>query len=296
MTWSSKTLADTLPAAFSSANAAAAAAQRELNAINAALASLQSALTQAQQRANTVDELANSFAGDAASSGIYQLNLGPDTGLWNERILNATGAPPRDPAMHSAIICTLSLTADLSAATAAEQALKEAVSSEFKPAPPKIKVPGLKPPAKPEPPALPEPEPMPENEWKSATVADLFPGSLKSVMDSGSAVKAEADKLQKGVDEMQKKQAELQDALDKAQTLANNLAQSGVYSFTAGPEIAPSADWYQRLIEGAEQQGRPPFNANLFSSGSVTVVVASSYLQLMQRFNKLQKALSTPLI
>ncbi|MBE0470520.1 MAG: hypothetical protein IBX55_13560 [Methyloprofundus sp.] len=296
MSWNSNTLADSLPAVFSAASAAANAAQKELDALNNAIARLQSGLQQAESRAAAVDDLVNSLGGSAADSGIYQLNLTAEQGLWNERILNAAGAPPRDAEAWSAIVCSLVLTADLSAAENAKNTLVDAATKKFDPAPLRIKIPSIQPPAIPAPPDIPEPDPVPDNAWQYVTVGSLFPGTRNAVIDSASGVQAEVDKLNKGIDDLQTKRNEVQAALDEAQGLVNGLAGTGAYSFTAAPELTPTMDWYDRLIDGTELDGRPPFDPSLYSSGSVTVVVATSYAQLLDRYLKLQTALTTPLL
>lgn len=295
MTWTSQTLADSLPSVFNAAEAAVAAAQKELNAVDAAIDRLQALATNAQARVDAADQLVSDLSGDAADSGIYNLILTPGTGVWSERILWAAGAPPRDPYMYSAIVCTLSLTADLSAATDAKNRLQQAVSTPFLPAPPTIRLPSLTPPPMPVLPSLPEPAALPEDEWVSATVADLFPGTRDAVNQSVESVKKEANKILGGITKLQDKKSELQAELDEASALVANLASTGVYAFSALPEVTPSADWYDRLIAGTEAEGRPPFNPALYSAGTCTVVLATSYAQLLERFGKLQSILSTSL-
>ena len=108
-------------------------------------------------------------------------------------------------------------------------------------------------------------------------------------------MKAEADKISGGITELQEKKTTLQQSLDEAQALLDGLTQSGVYAFAAMPELTPSTDWYMRMITPSEQDGRPPFNPALYSSGTVTVILAPSYAQLLQRFGKFESALNTPL-
>lgn len=295
MTWSSVTLADTLPAVFTGAQAAVDAAQKEIDAVSAAIARLQLLASDAQARSDTADQLINDLSGDAASSGIYNLTLLPGTGIWSDRILSAAGAPPRDANAYSAIVCTLSLTADLASAAAAKASISQAVSTPFLPAPPGIKLPSLTPPPKPVIPPLPDPVALPENEWAAATIADLFPGARDAVAESAEAIKKEASKTLDGITKLQEKQGELQQALDDAQQVVTSLSTTGVYSFQALPEVTPTADWYDRMIAGTEAEGRPPFDPSLYSAGTVTVVLATSYAQLLERFGKLQSILSTPL-
>ena len=129
MTWTSQTLADSLPSVFNAAEAAVAAAQKELNAVDAAIDRLQALATNAQARVDAADQLVSDLKWRCRRQRYLQPYFNPGTGVWSERILWAAGAPPRDPYMYSAIVCTLSLTADLSAATDA----KTACSKRFTP-------------------------------------------------------------------------------------------------------------------------------------------------------------------
>lgn len=295
MSWTSQTLADSLPAVFSSAQAAVDSAQKELAAVDAAIARLQSAAATAQAQSDKADQLINDLSGDAQNSGIYNLTLAAGQGVWSERILNAAGAPPRDANAYSAIVVALSLTADLSAAESAKASLESAVSTPLLPASPTIKLPSISPPPTPELPALPEPVTPPDNAWVSATVADLFPGTRNAVEASATAIKKEASKTLDGITKMQEKKAELQQAVDDAQELVDSLSGTGVYAFSALPEVTPSADWYDRMVTPSEAEGRPPFDPSFYSAGTVTVVVATSYAQLLERFGKIQSILSTSL-
>ena len=128
MSWTSKTLAETMPAIAAGAQKTVDSVQREIDALTTAIARLNTELTGAQERANAADELVNSMSGNASESGIYQLNLGPDVGVWSERILNAAGAPPRNPGDYSAVICTITLAADLGTATNVKNTIATAVS------------------------------------------------------------------------------------------------------------------------------------------------------------------------
>lgn len=293
MTWNSQTLADSLPAVYAGALSALAAAQKEMSALDGAISRLESQKNAAQAKAAAADELIANLAG--GDSGIYYLNLAPATGLWNERILEAEGAPNRDANQYSAIICELSLTADLSAAESAKESIKKAVSTPLPPAPTLIKLPSFAPPSEPQLPAIPEPAEPPENAWASASVADLFPGTRDAVASSAGALIKDASKTLDGLTKLQERQTELQESLDAAQSLVDSLTQTGIYAFTAGPELTPTNDWYNRLIAGTEEDGRPPFNGNLYSSGRVTVIIADNYADLLSKFAKITSMINTVL-
>lgn len=295
MSWSSVTIADTLPAVFSSAQAAVDSAQKELDAVSAAISRLQAAAADAQARSDAADQMIADLAEDSANSGIYSLTLAPGTGIWSDRILNAAGAPPRDPSAYSAIVCTLSLTADTGSADAVKNSISAAVNTPFLPAPPGIRLPSITPPPPPVIPELPSPVQLPDDEWTAASIADLFPGTRQAVVDSAESIKKEASKTLDGITKMQEKKSEIQQALNDAQQVVDGLTNTGVYSFTAQPEATPTADWYTRLISGTEAEGRPPFDGSLYSTGTVTVVLATSYSQLLERFGKLESILNTSL-
>ena len=144
-------------------------------------------------------------------------------------------------------------------------------------------------------PNLPEPAALPEDEWVSATVADLFPGTRDAVNQSVESVKKKPIKFWVVITKLQDKKVNYRPSLMKPSALVANLASTGVYAFSALPEVTPSADWYDRLIAGTEAEGRLHLTPALYSAGTCTVVLATSYAQLLERFGKLQSILSTSL-
>ncbi|MBE0505908.1 MAG: hypothetical protein IBX50_04200 [Marinospirillum sp.] len=233
------------------------------------------------------------MASSAAESGIYYLKLASDTGSWNERVLNATGAPPRDANAFTAIVCTIVLTTSSEGAENAVTAIKDAATKVFEPPKPRIKLPPVAMPPEPPPPELPEPEEPPENEWKSVTVADIFPGVRNTTLGASSKVARIVEQLSGGIEDFQAKKQDLEQLVSETQSLVDTLASTGTYAFLAAPETTPSADWYERMTSISEENGRPPFNPSLYSSGTVTVVTASNYFELLSRFSKITSAINT---
>jgi hypothetical protein len=222
---------------------------------------------------------------DAASSGIYHLTLAPEQGAWDSRILAATGLPPRDASAFSAVIANIVIAADVGAATSIADTIIEVASTAIPkpkdffsmPALPSLEAVSI--------PSIPAPAPPPENQWISATMGDLFPSLATEMAETASANAAKGNQASAGLDAIIDKQNELNTQLTAAQKLVDDLENSGAYNFIAEPEVTPTNDWYSRLIATEGETDLPDNDISMFSSGTVTVIIAPDYASLVSKFN-----------
>lgn len=278
MSWNNKTLADSMSSLAASAQASLASLKEELATVNAEI-------RRAQTNVSTGNNLAAAAAvatEDAASSGIYHITLEPEEGSWKSRLTGAANMPPMNSGDYSAVIANIAISESLSSAQSVVDAMKSAAQAVI-PDPPKFfDLPDL--PALPDSvplPSLPDPQPLPSNEWKSATMGDVFP-SLKQEMDAklegGLKKKAQAESA---LADLQAKADEVSGKLTDAQNFLDSLLNNGVYSIVALPEASPSGDWYTRIATAADA---PDDDSSKVSAGTVTVIIAASYADLATKF------------
>lgn len=282
--WQGKTLLESMGAIGKSAKANLDSLRAEMSMVQGELNRMSASVSKGSE----LGAMAASATADAASSGIYFIKLAPEQGAWTDRISTAAGAPPMDPSAYTAVICNLAISPDLSSVEGAASAIETASSTVIPEAKAFFSLPN--PPALPasvELPVIPDPVPPPQNEWTSITLADAFP-SLKAELDqkleAGLKKQQAAESALTG---LQQKLDELQSQVAEAQAFYDSLKGTGVFAIALEPEETPSADWYSRLTTptGAEGEEMPSTDPNNYCSGTITVLVAANYQDLIEKFN-----------
>lgn len=286
MTWRSETLNDTFSGMIKTAQKKLDSLNAELSALSAQQARLASAITEADAVAALIDSISE----DAATSGIYHLTLAPTQGSWESLILGAAGVPPRNASDYSAVIATLTVAADLSSVISAKDAMTSAANTVIDEVKGFFSVPVPSPaPASVPLPSIPTPSPKPENEWSAVTVGDVFPAiATESSNKIEKSLKAK-QQAEDSMAEIAAKVSEVQAEVDELNSFLTSLGASGVYSFYVPPEEAPTQDWYTRLT--ATDDNKPPSQVTDNVAGTVTVIIAPSYPELLAKLEPFKEKL-----
>jgi hypothetical protein len=277
--WNKQSLSIGMGAIFKAANESLASIKKEQAGLTAQVERLQALVTKATDDSALLSEMTQS----AADSGIYHLTLAPEKGAWDNRILAATGIPPRDAAAFSVVIASIVSVADIGSATNIANTIGEAASAVIEAPKQFFSMPALPALTSVSIPSIPAPVPPPANEWKSATLGDLFPSLATEMAGAASSNAAKGEQANTALADIIAKQDELSTELNAAQKLVDDLESSNVSSFVAPPEATPTNDWYGRLT--AANAAMPESNSAMFTSGTVTVIIAPDYTSLMTKFN-----------
>jgi len=285
MNWNHQALSQGMSAIFTSAKDSLISIEKEMSGLDAQIQRLQAQVSNASNDASLLAAMAQS----AADSGIYHLTLAPEQGAWASRVLSATGLPPRDAGAYCAVIANIVIAADLGIVTEIASTITEMASTVIPKAKAFLSIPALPALSDVAVPSIPEPNILATNAWQSATMGDLFPSLATEMADNAAQAASKGKQATDGLAAVIAKKDELMDQLTVAKKLVSDLENSNVFNFIALPEVTPSADWYTRLtaveLDSESLSTLPVSDGLMYSSGTVTVIIAPDYASLVSKFN-----------
>lgn len=293
MPWVSTNLSEAVGGISKQATAAVAG-------VNASLAVLDKQVQSNAKKATAVLGAVTEGSGllkQMQAAGLYTIFLAPEKGSWSTRLSKAIGAPPNEGFCCGS--ASIGLYPDVLSAAKALGQLKDMLEKPVAAASDFINkldledfVPDL------------EPEDFIEtdlsaftgktinakfnkssDEWVSATIGDLFPGSALSTANALNAAVGEGKSLLKAKNSLKMVQSFTGKGLSTVTSMLDGMSKTGVYTILLEPK---SGGYLSRL---KSEKGAPPSSADMYSTGMVTIATGPDILSLADKFTTLSKML-----
>ncbi len=270
---------------------------------NAAIAQVQSGVSKLQKQADTMtgtmDKALAALTvnrGDLAKitdAGFYMITLSPQKGAWDTRLRVALGEPP-----NRGFCCgtaNIILAADLAGAASSLAKVKDMLkkpvenveafidSTDFSDFLPDLETDLLEEMNLSQFAAPSWDELFKTDEWKSASLGDVFGGAMEGLAGVTNGAVSEAKSLLKGINQTKKLTAGLSKGLSVAKNLVADLAATGTYNIILPPA---SGGYLSRL---KSEIGAPPSDSQMYSAGFVCIALAPDASSLVSKYATLNK-------
>jgi hypothetical protein len=284
MPWESMTLGTALGGVFSKAQTAVNDVQSTVNKVSGQLALIENALS----AASSLISSGKTFIDKLKESGFYMLTLAPKLGSWSTRANDAIDAPSQ--LGYSCGSATIVISADPASALSSYQKIVGAMTkpmfdssnfvnpfsyagfqSEQTQGLDDVEVP----------PSQDWSDIFTSDKWQSATLGDVFGGTLEGASKFSNALCKSARSLEAQKEQISKRIYALNKGLSTTNTLLNELNATGSYSIVLEPGIGGILS----RLESAS--GAPPSNSDMYSAGFIVCAAAASPTDLLNKYSTL---------